>query len=385
MAVEAPPKPGETDKKAAPVSNRPFVVGTRRSERAPYDQTRSTIAGTQDLQTMEVDPNGFISGMYFVVEATCAGNAATVAFNADAPFNCLDSVTYLDVNSQPIVGPYNGWDLYIVGKWGGYTFQDDVKLSPSTYSVVTGAGATGGSFGFILRIPIEIRERDALGSLVNKNASAAYTVAIRLAATNTIYSTPPTNPPSIRVRIQQFGWMDPVKNDPQGRPVAQNPPAGQTTQYWVKQVYQVSAGALSQRLQGIDSLVRNLIFIGRDGAGSRVVGDANFPDPFTFQYENALPIQRIKKVWTHKTAQDWGYTNAVETAGGRDYGVFPETMAKDFFVKPGAESGLGYWPVSPATNLNMSGNIGGTGNQTITILVNKVVPGTGDPRDMTGV
>lgn len=373
--------PAKNGKAALPL--RPFVAGTRRVDRATYDETKTMTTSTQDLKVYECDPNGFLGGAYVIVEAAAAGNAATVAYQANGPTSAIDTITFNDVNNKNVIGPFTGHDLSIAMKYGGYSFQDDPKLSPS-YSVTSGAGATAGSFSFTLRLPVEIVHRDALGSLTNKSASATYDIAIRLAPSTAVYSTAPTTLPSVRVRIQQFGWMDPNAADMRGNPVAQNPPGAQTTQYWSKQTYTINSGAFNIRLIGIDSLVRNLVFILVDSNGSRTQGDSDFPDPFTMNYETSVPIQRIKKIWQHMIGEQYGYTGTVETAGGRDYGVYPEPYCLDMGLKPGAETRFGYLPVSSATNISLNGSIGGTGTHTLIVLVNKIVPAGGDPMVLTG-
>jgi hypothetical protein len=169
-----------------------------------------------------------------------------------------------------------------------------------------------------------------------------------------------------------------------GNPVNQNPPGVQTTQYWAKQTYPLNNGFVSFRLGGIDSLVRNLVFI-LDNAGVRTTADTDWPDPFSFGYETSQPVQRIKNVWRHMIGEDFGYIAAVDTAGGRDSGVYPLPYNKDFGLKPGAETRMGYLPVSSATTLNVSGTMGSAGStKTLTVLVNKVVPANGDPMVLTG-
>lgn len=368
---------------AAPVAMRPFVAGTRRIDEPIYDSTASIAAGSVDLPSLEVDPNGFLSGLWILVEATTAGNAAATAFQADGPFNALDLINFQDTNSQPLVGPMNGYDMMLVDKYGGYAFQGDPKASP-IYSATTGAGATGGSFTFILWVPAELVRRDALGALPNKSASSTFSLNLRLAPSATIYSTAPTNAASVRVRVLLEGWQDPNVADIRGNPVTPNPPGVQTTQYWHKQNYTLSSGAMNQRLQGIDSLVRNLIIVARDENNARAQGDTEFPDPFTLLYETSQIVNRGRTFWRHFIASHYGYTAAAEAANGRDNGVYPLTFCQDFGLKPGAETRLGYLPVSSATNLVMSGTIGGAGANNYALLVNKVVPAGGDPLQLTG-
>jgi hypothetical protein len=362
---------------------RPFVAGTRRGDKSTYDNSRTLLTSTQDLPTYECDPNGFLGGIYLLVQATTSGNSASVTFSQDGPFNVIDTVTFQDTNNKPIVGPLNGFDLYVISKWGGYHYQDDPKLGPN-YQAVTGTGATGGSFSFVLHLPIQIVRRDALGSLPNKSSSATFNVSIRLAATTTVYGTAPTSAPNVRLRLQQYGWMDPNATDMRGNAVSQNPPAVNTTQYWAKQTYTLNAGSLNQRLIGIDGLVRMFAFILRDGTPSRVTGESDWPDPFALQYETAVPVNRLKAIWQEMMVKNYGYTAAIDTPGGRDSGVFVENYNLDFELHPGNETRLGYLPFSSATTATISGTIGGSGVHSFTALVNKIVPAGGDPMALTG-
>jgi hypothetical protein len=372
------------DAKAAP-RPRPFVAGSREIDKPVYDNTRTLTAGSQTLPTYEVEPSGYLRGLFLVVESTGSnGGAANVALTADAPWNVLDVVNFVDVNSKPLTGPFTGYDLYIAVKYGGYAFQDDAKMSPAFTAPVTGTGATAGTFAWVLWLPVEFIKRDARGALTNKSSSSTFALQLTLAASATVFTVAPSAGASIRVRIQQASWQDPQASDTKGQPVAQDPPGIDTTQYWAKQTMVLSSGALNQRLQGIDSFVRCLIIVARDENGARQQADGEFPDPFTLQYETAIIVQRLLIVWRHMIARMYGYTAAVETAGGRDYGVYPLPFNQDFYGKPGYETALGYLPVSSATTLIMSGTIGGTGANQYALLVNKIVPAQGDPKALTG-
>lgn len=385
MTAPALPRPGTKNgngKDAAPMPGRPFVAGSRVSDVTTYDETRTLVAGTQDLRSYEIPPNGYLSNLYIEVVCTTAGNAAAVTFAADGPFNVLDTVIVSDVNSKPIVGPLTGWDLRTLQKYGGYSYQDDPRLSP-VYSATTGGGATGGSFAFIVKLPLQIRKRDAAGSLPNKSSSATFDVALRLSGSATPYGVAPTNPGSVRVRITTAGWMDPNATDLKGNPVNQDPPGVQSTQYWSKQTYPLAAAAFYQKLQGLDSYIRNFLFELRDNSNVRT--SADWPDPLTMQYEVVTPLIRTRNLWHHLIGQDYGYTAALDAAGGRDSGQYPLTYADDFAMKPGNETGLQWLPVAAATNVTLSGTIGGANLHNLVILVNKVIPVNGDPRALTGV
>jgi len=380
MATQAPTTQGRKQAAAPP---RAFRIGALFHEEINYDNTVTLATATQDLPVLEVPPSGFLRGMYLIINATSATNAATVAFtDNNAPFSIIDTVTFEDTNSKPIVGPFNGYDLYIVNKYGGYTFSTDAKQSPN-YTATTGAGATQ-TIDFILRIPVELVARDALGALPNKSGTNKFKVRIRLAPSAAVYSTPPTNAVSVRVRMVQDGWWEPLPTDLKGRPVSQNPPAVQTTQYWTKGTYSVNSG--DQRIQiqqGLGYLNRNLIVTNYpSGSVARTsTTDGNFPDPMTLQFEATTVFTRPRVLWREKIARDYGFVNAVETAGGRDYSVYPIPFNNDFTNQPGAEARRGYLATSDASRLEFQGSFGAAA--TFAVLANYVAPAGGDDANIT--
>lgn len=381
------PTATDTDKKnAAPVAVRPFITGTRTIDRAIYDNTSTQTTGTVKLPTYNLDTDGFTSGLYVIMQCTTAGNAATVAFNEDGPFIAIATLQFSDTNNKPILGPVTGHDLYLINKYGGYAFNDDPKASPA-FSVTTGAGATGGSFAFVLRVPIEIVHRDGFGSLLNKSASAVYKLDITLNSTTAVYSTAPTTPGSIRTRIQQVGWMDSDQQDVYKNPADPNPPALNTIQYWDKQTIVVGTGNINAQLNTFSGLVRNLIFELRISTGVRSEND--WPDPFELHYDKTVPVSRLGIAWREMMSDDFGYFGGTETVTGTntlDRGVRALPYTKDYGLKPGAESRFGYLPVTSATSLVMRGAVGSTDSSnphTFNVFVNYVWPANGDPKSIT--
>jgi hypothetical protein len=368
-------------KQAAPP--RPFRVGAMQHEEINYDVTQTMTTGTQDLQVLEIPPSGFLRGVYVIVDGLSESNLATVAYtNNNAPFSVIDSIAFEDTNSKPIVGPFNGYDLYLVNKYGGYFNSSDPKQS-TEYTSVTGAAGTI-TFNFVLRIPVELVARDALGSLPNKSGTNKFKVRIRLAPSTAVYSTAPTNLPSVRVRMVQDGWYEPNMTDLKGRPLAQNPPAVQTTQFWTKGTYNQATG--DQRIQiqqGLGYLMRNLVFINYPSASLTrdATSDGDFPDPATVQFEANDMITRPLVLWRTLQSRLYGYNAAVETAGGRDYSVYTLPFMLDFGLAPGAETRRGYLPTSDASRLEFRGSFGAATN--FTVLANYVAPANADDASIT--
>jgi hypothetical protein len=374
--TQAPPKAG-TNK--APVPLRPFKIGAQLTDDEVYDQTITTNASTQRYPLYNVPSTAFLNDIYMLVEATTAANAATVTFAADGPWIVLDTVKFTDTNNAEIITPVTGWELYVINKYGGYNFSDDPKASP-VYSATTGAGGTGGSFAFVLRIPIELVPRDALGSLVNKSQSTPYRVSITLSATATIYGTAPTSAPSVRIRMTPVSYWEPTPVDGSGNQVAPSPPGLGTTQYWNATPYSVNAGAMAEQLtSSVGFPIRNLVFVLRDSTGSRTQGEADWPDPFKLQLQSNIIVDRIAKLWQHRIAQAYGYTAAVSdtVANARDNGVYVLPFCQDFGPKPGWENRRQYLRTTDGMRLKMLGSIGGAGTHKMTVYTNYVGVGPG--------
>lgn len=387
----------KTNGNKAAVKPRPFRVGVQSKDEIDYDVTITGTTSTQDLPVLNIPPAGFLRNLYILVD-TLAANTGTVSvqFNEDGPFNVLSSVTLEDVNNQPILGPFTGWDLMLVNKYGGYVYNNDPRnaASPSWFAI-TGAGTTaaspgtaqGGAYSFVLRVPMELTHRDGLGSLPNKSGTSMFKLRLRAAATATVYATAPGTSWVTRIRVMQQNWWDPPEIDLKGRPLAQNPPAVQTTQYWSKSSFPIAASQSRQQLERVGFLIRNLIFVLRDTNGSRTAsGNTNFPDPFTLQFEAVQMIVRLKTIWIKMISERYGYTAAesvtAQTANARDLGVFPEAFNLDFGLAPGAETRMGYLATSSASRLEIQGSFGGAG--TLDVLTNDVAPANGDDMSLVG-
>jgi hypothetical protein len=382
MTAQTIAKPGNG--KAAPPAPRPFRIGVQNTDEHVYDVTQATAVGVADLPTYSLNASGFLTDIYVWVVGTTAANAAAVTFAARGPFNALASMEWDDVNNKPVMGPFDGWEWAQIDKLGGYAFSDDPKSSPR-FSALTGAGATGGSFEYILRVPIQLVPRDGLGSLPNKSNTSTYKLRLRLSNTAAIYGVAPTNAPSVRVRIQPCSWWEPDESDLKGRRYQQQPPAVTTTQYWVRNDYVINPGAISPSLDAVGFPIRNLIFGLEDAAGSRTVGETNFPNPFQLQVEANILIDRFKEVWQHRQGQSYGYVGATfDAAEAHDNAMYVEPYCNDFTHKPGWETRYGYLETASGTRLQVKGTLGGAGAHTLRVWTNYVAPANGDVFALTG-
>lgn len=383
-ATAAPAKGGKGQQQV--VAARPFVTGTRTLESETYTATVTQTTGTQSLTPYEFQVDGYLAGAIVRVTATTSANAATVAFQADGPFSVLQSVIVEDIGGKQILGPLDGWKLYVLNRFGGFVYNSDAKAN-GVYTATAGAGATGGSYRFTLRIPIQVRRRDALGALPNRNASATFKLKLTVNTIASVYSTAPTNPASVNVQVQQHGWATSDQRDYKGNPASPTPNGVGSLLYTDVETIQLSAGAFNQRMSTFGGSLRLLIFELRDSTGSRAQGEADFPSLFEMEMDKVKVFSRSPITWEHLMSEDWGTTSAAESltaTNTKPDGVYVLHWLDDFGLMPGAENGFRYQPVTPSTAIQLIGTIGGTGAHTLSVTKNYMSPVGDDPRQLTG-
>jgi hypothetical protein len=381
--------PAGNGKAAAQVMLRPFKIGVQEIDDEPYDVTVTLSASTQSLTPQyEVPSTGFLNDIYIIVEnvvtsntATATGTAGVGVLKEDGPYCVIDTIIFTDTNNAEIIGPITGWDLYVINKWGGYCFQDDPEANTDLFTATTNATASStasGSFSFILRIPVELVPRDALGSLPNKSSSTPFKVKTTVAAISSVYNASTTVGGSCRFRMIPDSYWEPTATDGSGNSIANQPPGVNTTQYWNKTDYTVNAGSMSILLtNSVGFPVRNLGFVLRDSSLVRSVGETDFPDPFKLQLQSNLVLDRPKKYWKRKITENYNYQAAGDAAGQKDNGLYWHPFCRDFYPKPGWETRRQYLRTTDGMRLQAKGTITGTGSHTFTVFTNYVGIGAG--------
>lgn len=374
--VTAPQAPAQTPpNQSAAALVVPFTRAAKEHLEQFVDVTQQLDASSHALQPIDVPAYGFMRGIFLQVSASGGASTGTVAVTEDSPFDVLQEVSVVDVNGAPIVGPLSGYDLYLINKWSGVENRGGPSADPKNgeYSApATGANASG-NFSFVLRVPIEISLRDALGSLANQNASSTFKLKLTIAPASSVYSTAPTTLPAIRVQATLDAWTQPNGTDLQGNPNATMPPAHGTTAYWSKTTFNLAAGFSATRLPRVGNWIRELIFIYRDTAGSRANGETNFMDPASIYWDSRLLKSYTKTLWRQSMRRKSGYyTGANDAVAGLDNGVFVEDYCHEFDGRIGAELRDGWLPTVQSTRLELSGSMASAG--TLTVITNDVSP-----------
>ena len=247
------------------------------------DTLASLTAAAQPLGNRVLEGTGFLRYVDLVVQATTSGNAANVAFKADAPWNAIQSLRFQATGTDII--NLSGHQLYLANLYGGFgVWPPQTSTDTNIYQAVTGSGSTGGSFRFRVRVPLSINDRSLIGLLGNQAQSTKYEMPIVIAPSSDIYSTAPTTAPSVSVtRLQGIATV-PAPVDAYGQPQEQVPGHYGIlhTLFAVQSEALATSGAarVNHYLRGIGNILRYTIIVFRDSTGART--DAMLPTNITF-------------------------------------------------------------------------------------------------------
>lgn len=352
---------------AAPARPYPFPVGVYESGVQDYENVLTQTAAPQQFPVWNVSPTGWMRGMWFDFTITTAANAATVVFNVDPTaggFSGCQKVILYDLGGEVVLS-LAGYEWLVMNKFGGYFDVGDPRAD-LTFSQTAGVGGgLGGSAHFIFYLPFEAVARDGLG-VVQNESKPGWKVELWADSSAQTYSTPPTSLGTIRVRGFLDSYTEPAAAAPNGRPFAQTPPLPGSLQYWKSESNPIPSGNAKYDLSnGIGFPIRNVIYYAR-GAGDslRATGDTNWADPATLLIGNINYFTRSKNLWISKMSRAFGLSNlgatspAVDTAQGRENGVFPVWLTQDMSSHPGDELRFKYIDTQVNSLIRIQGTFG---------------------------
>jgi hypothetical protein len=337
----------------------PFTRAAHEHVEPMFDVTSAVIsANTQAFGPFDVPAYGYLRAIWLKI--VCDGVTIGPGVVADdGPWNLLQNISLNDVNGAPIVGPaINGYDLYLINRYGAYCEGDLPNLYPYL-------DLTSGDFQFALRVPVEINKADGYGALANQNAAQAYQFSFTIANENTIWSTPPTTEPTVRVRAWAECWSQPAEVDPLGNAQALMPPGHGTTQFWSTYVKSAGVGDNTVLLPRVGNLIRTLIVENYDDQGVR--DDIDFPEVMQFIWDSRIVLNEAKayRLWEmQRRYAQYGFAPPD--------GVYVYDFTHDG-GGPGDESRNLWLPTVQATRLEFVGTWGASAG-TLRILTNDVAP-----------
>jgi hypothetical protein len=363
--------PNNPDSQGSPRSQRvtmvPFIrASAEHREPSGIDVSRLQTTSAQDLGVFEIPAYGYLRSLVLLVTATGGVGASTAT--ADAPWSVLSNIFLTEPNGSVLSQFNSGYDLKECMKWGGqrWPWAADPAGSPA---YVDSDFAANGNYQFLLRVPVELNLRDALGSLPNQNAAATFKLRLTLAASTDVYTVAPSPLPTVRVQVFSEEWDQPEVSSA-GVTNQIVPPAMNTTQFWSPQIFNISAGQQTIRLTRVGNYIRNLIFIFRSGSpATRANGNTDWPNPLTL-YLDTRPLDIIERQnWFNQEYERTGFGGTIghriataglsianDTSRSLDNGVFVYDFMHEFDGGLGRENRDLWLPTLGSTRLEIQGN-----------------------------
>jgi hypothetical protein len=349
------------------------------------DFASSTVmtAATQPLGPFDIQTNGFLRYLEMLVTGTAAGNSASAAFNTgtlDAPFNALQQLTLQDPSSEYIVNPYAGYELFLANKYMGiYEPAACDPRSDPNFSMTTGTGGTGGSFSFLLRVPLEDRVRDAFAAVPNSAANKNYRLTPMLAPSSSVYATAPTNEPTVAIACTNFYWTEPPASIG-GSPTVPTPNGNGSVAYLDREVFTALTGQTNPTtiFKNVGRVYKNAVFVLRSNASPSVRDSTDWPNPLSI-WVNGYPLYyKPQPTWHSEMERFYGLgRGSLDTAGNQDTGVY---TWHDLMIQTGKVTNWGpadqFLPTVASTKVQLVGAWGASAS-TLTVLQRTIKPVSG--------
>lgn len=318
---------------ATPAAATAFRSQTQPTIKRPGVVLSSVLgASPVPLQDTQIPPTTLLRCIYLEVTCTAAGNAATVAFQPDAPLNVFSSVNFHDAQGTSIVGSFDSFTLAMAQKYFGFVNNSDVTNS-AVYSVTPGSGASGGSFTEVFRIPVEIVSRTGVGSQINTDTQSPLVLSLTLNTLAAIYSTAPTAAPTVSVVVSYGGYWN-QSGSPSNFPTPQS--VGSLNYInWTNYVSLSGQQQFQLSNIGLGNSLMNLMFINRL-VSTNARDDASFANPLQIAYRGNVLGQWSQLLWKHEMSEAYNFPNAVvDGPNGLNRGVYNRWFNGDFTNDPG--------------------------------------------------
>ncbi len=285
----APVKEGQTRPRI------PFRVATlERGELLANVGPTALTAATQPVEST-IEGNGFYFGVLLDWLNTVAGNAAAVAFFEDAPQSALAQVILRDPSGEIV--NLSGFELFMANLAHKNYAVRGFEAS-NLFAATAGAGATGGSMSFAVRVPAGINRQSLLGILGNQDRSVKYQLRTDLAAgtasaTGPIYTTAPTAAPGSVIptitRVYE-NYAVPPRTAPNGLENQLIPDGFGSLCYLTSTLSEAAplgGSTVTHYLRRLGNTSRYLILIFRSN-NSRATAEANAPTRISLKISDAV-------------------------------------------------------------------------------------------------
>lgn len=295
-----------------------FAVASQFSTRRSFDIGTTTLqaAALSPLTPIQVPAVGYLDKIRLRLLVNTTGGT-TPAWQPDAPFNIIESITFRNAAGVNLITPVTGYDLYLLNKYGGQT-AFGVMADPRTG--INAPGTLAASQEIFLDIPLGIDKSEGYGAIPALASNTNYQVGITFASQSAVTTSNPTVTVAVEATAYYFDVPDAVTES--GISQATTPPGMPAQSVWNKESPSLTPGTKFVDLNQVGNLIRNHIFVLRNSSGARI--DANgWPALFDFYINNQPRFSFSRQEFERNIAQWYGLTNATKNvAGGLDTGVY---------------------------------------------------------------
>lgn len=365
---------GNADQAPRPVV--PFVRAARIKTQQAFSQAFTMSANAQQVAPIDVPSGGYVKYIDFDFQCVTAGNAAATAFQADGPWSVVQSMSVTNAAGNSIYVPITGYQWMLTNKYMAPGVDPDYydPRSPSdpSYSTTTGAGATGGSFRFRLRVWFERDPRDAFLALPNMASNRQYKINLMIAPQSAVYSTAPTTPGTLTVTATAYYWSQPQPVNALGVAQQTSPLANGGVGLIRVQTVNLTPGDKIVKLENVGNIIRSMVFVLRTAAGARTEADLPAVNWLRLNNDNLFWLTLTQ--WRRDMAQMLGFTSTTaEAARGPDNGVLVWTHLNAQHGNVRADGPRSQWLATlDATLLQYQGTSFGASASTLEVITDEI-------------
>lgn len=247
----------------------PFRVATyERSQVLPGDSP--TPGASQIILQQTITGDGFMYSIIDDVVCTTAGNGAATTFTEDmTPNNAafFNRMQLSDVSGDLI--NLSGFEQYINNIMNGQlaVFLPDSAAHSALFVQTTGAGATGGSFSFLIRYTVSTGHRDLVGAVGNQSRTVKYILTETINPSASIWGVAPTAIPAVPIARTYINYAVPNPQSANGAPQETLPAMFNVIHRVTSGQLQVpAAGVITHTMNAVGNTIRSIALILRYGA-----------------------------------------------------------------------------------------------------------------------
>lgn len=339
----------------------PFSRAALKARQAAPTQQVTLSAAAQSMSHVVPAIGGWNRWIALEVVCTTAGNSAAVTFAVDGPYNVFTNVLLKDASQKQLLS-MRGIDLYLMNLFGGYRPFANLAGDTRSFSAVTGTGATGGSFSFVVILPQECA-REAIGAYPNMDSSQRLTIDLSINLNANIYGTPPTTPGTLVVRPVVYYYRKPAATNVKGEPQQDTPSGAGTMQYWRSQTISLDSGENIRTINLSGRYIRNAF--GIFTTASDVRSDTVRPSIQRWELDNELLVDSSTLEWDSEVYKRFGLVTPTGFSP-----IWIGTSDPDGF--PGAEWADDWLPTATSSQLVGKFTTGAAGK--LFLLLNEIEP-----------